>query len=270
MAALDFTANLEKGTWVHNLDPRAKFFMILSFVFMPLIYMDPLYLTGILVLGLPLWFSAKLEIRPIMGLFATILILAMTAIVFATFYNYNIPEAVTLFRIGPLKATDIGFYSGLVFAYRIAIPCFMSIILIATTDPAMLAKAMMKMKVPMSIAFMLLGSLRFFPLVFEEMNNIVNAQTIRGVKKNGMKNQWNAFKLATFPLMINSLRRSRTMGLAVESKGFGKKAWKEYYQELKLDRTDYIVIVATIVFIIAAVYVRFGLGLGWNPLFRAA
>lgn len=262
MAAIDFVSNLDEDTWVHKLDPRAKLFMILGFVIIPLLFMDPLYLTGILLLGMVLWFSARIKIKPILPLLVTILILAMSAIVFATFYNYNQPDAAILFSIGSLEATDVGLYSGLILGYRIGIPCFMTIIIISTTDPALLAKGLMKMKVPINVAFMFLGTLRFFPLVFEELTNISNAQTIRGVNKKGLKGSWNSFKLAMFPLLINSLRKSRTMGLAVESKGFSKMAWKEYYQDMKLTKVDWLAIAMTVIFFAAAIYIRYVLGLG--------
>ncbi|UQX55064.1 energy-coupling factor transporter transmembrane protein EcfT [Cytobacillus pseudoceanisediminis] len=262
MAAIDFVSNLDEETWVHKLDPRAKLCLILGFVIIPLLFMDPLYLTGILLLGMVLWFSAKIKIKPILPLLVTILILAMSAIVFATFYNYNQPDETILFSIGSLQATDVGLYSGLILGYRIGIPCFMTIIIISTTDPALLAKGLMKMKVPINVAFMFLGTLRFFPLVFEELTNISNAQTIRGVNKKGMRGSWNSFKLAVFPLLINSLRKSRTMGLAVESKGFSKMAWKEYYQDMKLKKMDWFAIAFTIIFFAGAIYIRFILGLG--------
>lgn len=262
MAAIDFVSNLDTGTWVHRLDPRAKLFLILAFVIIPLLFMDPLYLTAVLLLGLPVWFSAKIKIKSIAPLLGTIVILALSAVVFSTFYNYEQAEAMVIFSIGSLQATDIGLLSGLVLGYRIAIPCFMTIVIISTTDPALLAKGLMKMKVPMSVAFMFLGTLRFFPLVFEEMTNISNAQTIRGVNKKGIKGSWNSFKLAAFPLLVNALRRSRTMGLAVESKGFSKMAWREYYQDMRLSSIDILAIILTILFFAAALYVRYVLGLG--------
>lgn len=269
MATMDFVSNLDKDTWVHRLDPRAKLILILGFVIVPLLFMDPLYLTAVLLVGLPVWFSAKIQVKSILPLLGTIVILAMSAVIFATFYNYDQAAAKVLFTIGPLQATDIGLYSGLVLGYRIAIPSFMAIIIIVTTDPALLAKGLMKMKVPISIAFMFLGTLRFFPLVFEEMINISNAQTIRGVNKKGIRGSWNSFKLAAFPLLINSLRRSRTMGLAVESKGFSKMAWREYHQEMKMVALDYVVIFLTIAALLATLYIRYGLRLGADNTFIA-
>jgi energy-coupling factor transport system permease protein len=259
--ALDFVSNLDKDTWVHRIDPRVKLIMLCAFVICPLLFVEPWYLTGIVVLALPLWIGARIEIRPIHGLIDAIIVMAITSVVFSTFYNYDRLSPV-YFSIGPLKATSVGFYIGLVLAYRMSIPSMVVIILIATTDPASLAKGLMKMRVPIPVAFMFLGSLRFFPLLFEEFTNITNAQTIRGIKKGGLSGMWRSFKLASFPLMINSLRRSRVMGLAVESKGFGKRAWNEYYQEFHLNLIDYLMIAYTILVVGAVLYVRYYLQLG--------
>lgn len=265
-----FVSNYEKNTWVHRMDPRVKLVAILSLVLVPLIFTDFYYLLGITVLIIPIWFTAKIEMASIMGLVWAILIFSATAVVFATFYNYNHPEQIVLFSVGPLVATNIGFISGLVLGFRAAIPCFAVLILICTTDPAAMAKAMMKMKMPLTVAFMMLGALRMFPLVSDEMQNISTAQTIRGIDKKGMKNNFNAFKLAAFPLMINSLRKSRTMGLAIESKGFGSRAWNQYYQDFTIDNVDKAVLVFTIIFTVGAVIARYYFGLGVNPIVTAA
>ncbi len=265
-----FISNYEKDTWVHRMDPRVKLIAILSLVMVPLLFTDFYYLLGITILILPLWFSARIELSSIMGLVWAILIFSLTAVVFATFYNYNHPTQQVLFSFGPLVATDIGFVSGLVLGFRAAIPCFAVLILICTTDPAAMAKAMMKIKLPLTVAFMMLGALRMFPLVSDEMQNISTAQTIRGIEKKGLKNNLNAFKLAALPLIINSLRKSRTMGLAIESKGFGSRAWHEYYQDFTLNKIDYAVLIFTIIFSIAAVVARYYFGLGVDPIVTAA
>lgn len=261
--AFDFSSNLNKKTWVHLIDPRAKLLLILSFIIVPLFFQDVLYLTAIVVLILPIWLSAKIDLKPIKGLIYGIFIFSLTTILFSTFYNYGVDKKI-LFKFGPLVATQSGFYSGLILGYRVAIPSFVVLLLITTTDPAVLTKGLMKMHCPISVAFMILGSLRFFPIIFEELNNITSAQAIRGVKRSGIGGAWRSFKLASFPLMINSLRKSRVMGIAVESKGFGKRSWKNYYQDLTITRTDVLLIIFSIILLVGASYIRFGLGLGWD------
>lgn len=257
-----FAINYEKDTWVHRMDPRAKLIFILVFATVPLFFTKFTYLIGCALLVLPIWIAAKIDIRPIKGIISGIFMIAVIAVIFATFYNYEVPGQLELFHIGPLTATDRGLRSGLMLGFRTMVPAFVALILICTTDPAALSKAMMKMKVPMNIAFMMMGILKIFPLVSEEMSNIKTAQIIRGVSYKGFRNKYNAFKLSVFPLIVNSLRKSRVTGVAVESKGFAKNAWDEYYQEFKFDTVDKLFVLFSIIVLIAALVIRYGYGLG--------
>lgn len=270
MGGSDFSLNYEKTTWVHMLDPRTKLVFILVFATVPLFFTKFEYLLACALLVLPVWISAKIDIRPIKGLLFAILIFAVVSVVFATFYNYEYPGQKILFKLGPLTATDVGFRSGLMLGFRASIPAVVALILICTTDPARLAKAMMKVHIPLSVAFMMMGALKMFPLVSGEMSNIKTAQIIRGVKYNGMKNKFKAFRLAVFPLIINSLRKSRVTGVAVESKGFGKRAWKEYYQEFKFAKMDYVMLFLCLAIAIGAAVIRYYFGFGVDPFVTGA
>lgn len=265
MGGSDFSLNYEKKTWVHMLDPRSKLIFIIVFATVPLFFTQFEYLLVCTLLVLPVWISAKIDIRPIKGLLVAIGIFALVSVVFATFYNYNHPNQIILFKLGPLIATNIGFRSGLMLGFRASIPALVALILICTTDPASLAKAMMKLHIPLSVAFMMMGALKMFPLVTTEMSNIKTAQIIRGLKYGGFKNNFKAFRMAVFPLIVNSLRKSRVTGVAVESKGFGKRAWKEYYQDFKFSKYDYILLFACIIIFIAGIVARYYFGLGVDP-----
>ena len=262
---MDFSINYENTTWVHKLDPRTKWIFILVFATAPLFFTKFFYLLGCALLILPFWISAKIDIRPVKALVIALVVFAVITVIFATFYNYNYPNQKVLFKIGPLVANDIGFLTGLMLGFRSMIPGFVAIMLICTTDPASLAKAMMKMHIPLSVSFMMMGALKMFPMVASEMDNIKTAQLIRGVQYGNMKKNFRAFRLAVFPLIVNSLRRSRTTGVAVECKGFGKRAWKEYYQEFHFTKADYAVLAFCIIIVIAVIIVRFVFGLGVDP-----
>ena len=232
------------------------------FATVPLFFTKFSYLLGCALLILPVWVSAKIDIRPIKGLLVAFLIFALCSVVFATFYNYDHPNQTVLFKISPLTATNVGFVSGLLLGFRSLIPGLVALILICTTDPASLAKVMMKMHIPLSVAFMMMGALKMFPLVSSEMQNIKTAQIIRGVEYGNMRKNFKAFRLAAFPLIVNSLRKSRVTGTAVECKGFGKRAWKECYQSFSFTRVDYIVLAFCVLFAISAIVIRYGFGLG--------
>ena len=96
----------------------------------------------------------------------------------------------------------------------------------------------------------------------------MEAQKVRGLDYKTWKDRWNNFKFLLVPLFINTLRQSRTLGLAVESKGFGARKWNEFYRNFSMRRSDWMFLAGLAVFTIVILYVRFGLNLGWTAIYR--
>ena len=113
-----------------------------------------------------------------------------------------------------------------------------------------------------------LATLRFLPLVFEVASRVMEAQRVRGLTYTTFRERINNFKYLLVPLFINTLRQSRTLGLAVESKGFGARNWKEFYRDFTMKPFDWVILAALVVFVIFVVYLRFGLDLGWTAIYR--
>jgi energy-coupling factor transport system permease protein len=154
--------------------------------------------------------------------------------------------------------TSHTFFRGLYIAGRIGVPMTIGLFIVATTDPTSLGKGLRLMKLHASVVFMVLAGLRFIPIVSEQMMNILDAMSIRGVGKSRIERT----KLLILPLFITSLRRTRTMGSACEVKGFGAGAWNNFYQDFRLKRIDWAILILLIILTIAFLYIRFGLGLG--------
>ena len=78
---------------------------------------------------------------------------------------------------------------------------------------------------PFEIAFMLITSLRFLPVIFEETAIVFTAQRLRGFEpmRSLSPVRWvrTAFYVL-FPILARSLRRAATLALSVESRGFGR------------------------------------------------
>ena len=115
-----------------------------------------------------------------------------------------------------------GFYMGM----RLVTSFTIGLLVISTTDPTYLAKGLKKLKMPTSIVFMVLAGLRFIPIIMEQLFNILDAQTIRGVSNSRIERT----RLLILPLFITSLRRVRALGLATEAKGFGASRWDDFYR----------------------------------------
>lgn len=268
---IEFFSNVEKDSWIHRLDPRTKIAGVLVLATLPLLFSHPVYLAGWFILFLVLWGSARIDIRPLLALFYGGLVMVFVYIMYGTFLSYPadiLALASVKIAIGPFLATDIGFYNGLILGSRLLILLMPVMLVIATTEPSQLAKGFMKMGMPVTISFILLATLRFLPLVFEVASRVMEAQRVRGLVYKTFRDRVNNFKYLLIPLFINTLRQSRTLGLAVESKGFGTRKWNEYYRDFAMRQTDWVTLIVLVLFVAMIIYVRFVLNLGWMAIYR--
>ncbi len=268
---IEFFSNVDKNTWVHRLDPRVKVVSVLLLATMPLLFSDPWFLGAWMIFFFFLWFNARIDIRPIAPLFLGGLVMVFVYVMYGTFLAYD-PSILALAKvkihIGPFLATDIGFFNGLILGWRLLILLMPVVLVIATTEPSHIAKAFMKMGLPVAISFVILAALRFLPLVFEVASRVMEAQRVRGLEYKGLRARIKNLQFLIVPLFINTLRTSRTLGLAVESKGFGARRWKEFYRDFNMQTIDWAVLAGLVVVVAASLYVRYGLGLGWVPYYN--
>jgi energy-coupling factor transport system permease protein len=261
----NFMSNIGNSSWVHRLDPRTKIAILVFFSTIPLLFTDYRFIAVFIILTLPLWLTANINFRPMIGpftgvaIFLTIIFLLNAVRGPSELVKTDIYSQFTWhIQLGPVVITSHSFIRGLFLAMRLAASITIGLLIIATTDPTYLAKGMKKLGVPTTVVFMVLAALRFIPIIMEQLFNILDAQTIRGVSKSRIERT----KLLLLPLFITSLRRTRTMGLASEAKGFGARLWCDYYETFQLKLADKAILVALLVITIVALVLRFGFGLG--------
>src|SRR3990172_8568409 len=205
----NFLGNIGRNSWIHRLDPRTKVAILVFFFVFPLLFIG-------------------------VGFFMLILFV-FTALRGPSELTNPAPEAADIdwfLKAGPLVVTSHTFFRGLYIAGRMLVPLTIGLFIIATTDPTSLGKGLRKLKAPTFAVFMVLSGLRFIPIVTEQMINILDAMTIRGVPNS----RFQRTKLLILPLFVTSLRRTRIMGSASEAKGYGAQKWNNFYQEFKFKR----------------------------------
>jgi energy-coupling factor transport system permease protein len=264
---INFMANVGRDSWFHRLDPRTKIAIIIFFSTIPLIFSDWRYIGACLLLALPLWLTANIKFRPMVGPFTAVGTLLLFIFVFNAI---RAPDELTGARAdawsdftwhvqwGPIVLTSHSVFRALFLSLRLLAPLTIGILVIATTDPTYLAKGLRKLGLPVAAVFMVLAGLRFIPVVMEQLFNILDAMTIRGIGSSRIERT----KLLILPLFITSLRRTMTMGLACESKAFGARKWNNFYEEFKFDWPDVLLLIAIGVLFVGALVSRFGFGLG--------
>ncbi|HDS03303.1 MAG TPA: energy-coupling factor transporter transmembrane protein EcfT [Firmicutes bacterium] len=246
---------------VHNLDPRTKFIgltgvMAYIFLFPSLV----VYLFLMVSLHLVLMFSS-LRYRYIWRGLRPVLFL----ILFSAFFNLFFTPGETLWW----KITKEGLYFGLLYAMRIYLLVFSSIILTFTTSPIRLTDAMeyfMKplkiLKVPVEdIALMLVIALRFIPTLLEEIDRLIKAQMSRGVDFD----RGNLFKrikrlLPVFvPLFVSCFKRAEELADAMESRCYRGGELRTKREKLSYRAADRLAMVFLIIAGILCAYLFYAL-----------
>lgn len=269
---INFMSNVERESWVHRLDPRTKIMLLLFFTTVPLMFTDWRFSLFFILLVVPLWITANIDYRPMIGPFVGAGFFLFIVFFFnavrgtSELTNPDPHNAYTWYlQLGPIVATSHTIAQGFYMAMRLVTSFTIGLLVISTTDPTYLAKGLKKLKVPTSIVFMVLAGLRFIPIIMEQLFNILDAQTIRGVSNSRIERT----RLLILPLFITSLRRVRALGLATEAKGFGASRWNDFYEKLRLGRMDKIILVALLVLAVVSLVVL-ALGIGHGATFDLA
>ncbi|UYP45979.1 Energy-coupling factor transporter transmembrane protein EcfT [Candidatus Lokiarchaeum ossiferum] len=221
---------LRGTTLIHQIDPRAKGMMILSYSVLAFVLNDFWLLMGLFLLALPLLFIAKIAPQFFQGMKGL---------------------SVLLFIILIINTYAISFYSALTVIMRILILMIVFSTYFQTTIPEDITQSLIKVKVPYSIAYALSLSFRFVPTMAKETEIISEAQLSRGHKLEvgGMINQIKNLFPLLIPLLMSSIRRAFHVAEALETRAFGVKKHPNYYFPLKFKKMDWWVTIFYVVFL---------------------
>ncbi len=141
---------------------------------------------------------------------------------------------------------------------------------IFTTDPSEFAASLNKIGVGYKAAFAVSLTLRYFPDMIRDYNDISLAQQARGLdlskkEKLGrrLKNMMNIF----VPLIFSSLDRVEVVSNAMDLRGFGKKKKRTWYAGKKMTRNDYYSLAFCALVFLASIAMSVFINHGrfWNP-----
>jgi energy-coupling factor transport system permease protein len=141
-----------------------------------------------------------------------------------------------------------------------------------TTDLNNMIVAMVRAHIPYKLVFVFSSTLRFFPLLFEEVQTIIEAQRLRGlaVEKMGPLQRARVYARVAVPLILGAMAKSQQLEVVLQSKGFTGSPERTYLHESLLRRADYAVMVLSALTLIVAtvLYIQAGVGKFWWLLWR--
>jgi len=130
-------------------------------------------------------------------------------------------------------------------------------LVIFTTEVNNMIVGMVQARVPYKLVFIFSSTLRFFPLLFEEIQTIIEAQRLRGLamEKMGPVKRVRVYGKVAVPLILGAMVKSQQLEVVLQSKAFTGSSDRTYLHESILRGADYAVIaVFGLLFILAVVF----------------
>lgn len=251
---------------LHRLDVRSKILLFLVFTAVLFVFSNPLVnlvLAGLATVlmfyvGMPfgrLWRITK----PIAPVFVVIALISGFAYAGGGFRTDLANEVIFYaWPGGRIPFTYGGLFFGLTLMLRIYSMVVATSILTFTTPLDDFVQLMRAMRVPQPLTFIVVTALRFVPTMQKKVDQVFDAQRARGARFSGQGflRQIMAYVPVMVPLIVESLRMSENLAIAMLNRGYGaSKEWTAL-KKLKMETLDYIALVTGITLLGAAVYLR--------------
>lgn len=253
---------LPGDSFIHKLDPRVK--ILLSFAYIVILFIVDNYsgyafiaaftLLVIVLSKIPFKYMFK-GLKPILWI-----------IIFTAVLNSILTPGNTIYKLGPINITDKGIYLAVFMVLRLVFLIAGTSILTLTTSPIALTDGIERLINPFKkigvpaheLAMMMTIALRFIPTLLDETDKIMKAQMARGADfetGNIIKRAQSLIPILV-PLFISSFRRADDLALAMEARCYRGGEGRTRLKQLKIEKRDYVAIVATTILIIISILSR--------------
>ena len=235
-------------TLLHRLNPVTKLALAAAIIAATFLSDGYAALVGLLVLTLALAAYAG-----VFGRLARLLkLLVPVALIMLVLQLVFVRSGTALFAF----VTDEGLITGGKACLRllgVALPLVLMLMVTKLTD---LANACVeKLHIPYKYAFTFTTALRFVPVFSQEMNDIMEAQTARGVEydtNNPFKKMQLMLPLC-IPLLISSVSKTDATALAAEQRGFYLRTRESSYRRYPFSAADFAAFALCIALIVLGI-----------------
>jgi len=254
-----------------QLDFRPKLMVMFAATFLAFMWESPALTGALALLIFVLCLIARIRLSYLGNVLLIMLPFYGILLVTHGFWNTHVgrtpvwvaPEAWWLIG-GKLRLTAEGLAYGFMVIFRTLTLILVTPLVIFTTDLNALIVGLVRIRVPYKIAFAFSATLRFVPLLLEEINSIIEAQRLRGLaleKMNLLKRLWVYSRIAV-PLILGAMTRSQQVEVVLAAKAFSGSPDRTYLHESSLRAADYAVLVICLGVLSVALLLRVTMGLG--------
>lgn len=243
-----FTYNKEK-TFIHDLSGLTKLICFLLLTFAVMFSYDIRVILGVMFFSILVFRISKITFGQIklMVIYVAAFIItnAVISFFFAPEYGVDLYGSrhviMDITKNTALTYEQLFFQVTKLFKYASVIP--FGIIFLLTTNPSELASALNGIGVPYKASYAVALTLRYFPDIQREYNDISQAQQARGLDLSRKAKFTSRFKnalLIIVPLIFSTLSRIEMISNAMDLRGFGKHKKRTWYSKRKMTKNDYL------------------------------
>ena len=227
---------------IHRLDPRVKLAGTIIFIVSLFLFNS---FTGYIVVALFLGTVIKLSKVPfkfiVKGLRAVFILLLFTVV----FNMFLTPGKELIHLFGNVRITEEGLRTAIFMGIRLVLLIIGSSVLTLTTSPNQLTDGMEKglsvfRKVGLPVHEIAMIALRFIPILLEETDKIMKAQSARGAdfESGGFIKKAKALIPILVPLFVSAFRRAIDLAMAMEARCYHGGEGRTKMKPLKYKRRD--------------------------------
>ncbi len=251
---------LPNDTPIHRLNPRAKIISFFTLLAVVIITRSTVGYTALGLLLLSLAHLSKTGPRIVFsGIRRVGLFLLLIFLMNALFFNGDRP----LWEYAFFHISVGGIAQGANVALKVIFLMALSSILMTTTTPmeitdtfAWLLSPLQRLRIPVhDFALMISIAIQFIPVLAEESETIIKAQTARAAKLDSpkLREKANALLPLVLPIFISAFRRADELALAMEARGFRGGKFRTRKSSPGFTRLDFAALTISIAFCAAAV-----------------
>ena len=175
---------------------------------------------------------------------------------------FTFPESWWLIGGGSMSVE--GFLYGLAVIFKTLTLVLVLPVAIFTTDVNNMIVGMVRAKIPYKLVFIFSSTIRFFPLLFEEIQTIIEAQRLRGLAMEKMSpvKRVRVYAKVAIPLILGAMVKSQQLEVVLQSKAFTGSSDRTYLHESILSTLDWAFIVLFVTLFVLAFVLYFTVGFG--------
>ena len=249
---------------IHRLDPRVKLVATLMYIVSLFLFHD---FVGFIVVTLFLIAIIRMSHVPFSFMLKGVRAIWLLVVITAVCNLFFTQGAQTYFAWKFIHITDTGVSNAVYFTIRLVYLVVGTSVMTLTTTPNKLTdgleeglKPLSKIGVPVhEIAMMMSIALRFIPILTEELEKIMKAQTARGIdfESGGLLKRVKSMVPIIVPLFVAAIRRANDLAMAMESRCYHGGVGRTKLKPLKYEKRDKIAYIVLFVFLAVMIYLSF-------------